>query len=104
MQLTGQSIIGTRRTTGSGVAFFASNARTGERLNPPFHPASDRDLDEAVALAAAASVEYRALARGHRAEFLREIAAQLEALGGALIERVMLEFDDTCLGAGLRVA
>jgi NADP-dependent aldehyde dehydrogenase len=91
MQLTGQSIIGTRRTTGSGVAFFASNARTGERLNPPFHPASDRDLDEAVALAAAASVEYRALARGHRAEFLREIAAQLEALGGALIERVMLE-------------
>jgi NADP-dependent aldehyde dehydrogenase len=91
MQLTGQSIIGTRRAAGLGGAFFASNARTGERLEPAFHPAGDRDLDEAAALAAAAFAEYRALPRGHRSEFLREIAAQLMALGDALIERVTLE-------------
>ncbi|HEY1184615.1 MAG TPA: aldehyde dehydrogenase family protein, partial [Bryobacteraceae bacterium] len=91
MQLTGQSIIGTRRATGSAGAFFASNAHTGERLEPAFYPADDRDLDEAAALASAAFAGYRALARRSRAEFLREIAAQLTALGDALIERVMLE-------------
>jgi NADP-dependent aldehyde dehydrogenase len=91
MQLTGQSIIGTRRATASDGVFFAVNARTGERLEPPFHPADDCDLDEAVALASAAFAGYRALPRGRRAEFLREIAAQLEALGRALVERVMLE-------------
>lgn len=91
MQLTGQSILGTRRATASGSVFFAVNARTGERMEPPFHPADDCDLDEAAALASAAFADYRALPRGRRAEFLREIAAQLEALGAALIERVMLE-------------
>jgi len=75
---------------GSGVAFFASNARTGERLNPPFHPASDRDLDEAVALAAAASSSI-ARWRAATGRIPARDRAQLEALGGALIERVMLE-------------
>ena len=91
MQLSGQSIIGTRRATASDGVFFAVNARTGERLEPPFHPADDRDLDEAAALASAAFCDYRALPCGRRAEFLRAIAAQLETLGDALIERVMLE-------------
>ncbi|MGD0667217.1 MAG: aldehyde dehydrogenase (NADP(+)) [Bryobacteraceae bacterium] len=91
MQLTGQSIIGAGRATASGGAFFAVNARTGERLEPAFHTAGAGDLDEAVGLAWAAFADYRALPRGRRAEFLREIAAQLEALGDALIERVMQE-------------
>jgi len=91
MQLTGQSIIGTRRTAASGGAFVAVNARTGERLEPPFNPASDSDLEEAAVLAAAAFAGYRALPGRRRGEFLREIAAQLEALGDPLIERVMLE-------------
>jgi NADP-dependent aldehyde dehydrogenase len=91
MQLTGQSIIATRRATGSGGAFFASNPRTGEQLEPAFHSADGRDLDEAVALGSAAFAGYRALARLGRAEFLREIASQLTALGSALIERMMLE-------------
>jgi len=91
MQLSGQSIIGTRRATGSGGVFFAVNARTGERLEPSFHSASDRDLDEAAAMAAAAAGAYRGLPRSQRVEFLREVAGQLESLGAALIERVMLE-------------
>ncbi|MGA8578548.1 MAG: aldehyde dehydrogenase (NADP(+)), partial [Bryobacteraceae bacterium] len=91
MQLTGQSIIGAGRATASGGVFFAVNARTGERLEPPFYPAGDGDLDEAVGLAWATFADYRALLRGRRAEFLREIAAQLEALGNALVERVIEE-------------
>ena len=91
MHLTGQSIIGASRATASGGVFYAMNARTGERLEPAFHSASDRDVDEAVAIAAAASAGYGALSRGQRAEFLREIASQLEALGNVLIERVVLE-------------
>jgi NADP-dependent aldehyde dehydrogenase len=91
MRLTGQSIIGARRANAADGASFAVNARTGERLEPPFYSAGDGDLDEAVALAWASFVDYRALPRSRRAEFLREIAAQLEAQGDALIERVMLE-------------
>ena len=91
MPLTGQSIIGAGRAAGSRDAFHAVNARTGERIEPPFYPADDRDLDEAAALASAAFSDYRALPRSRRAEFLHEIAAHLEALGDPLIERVMLE-------------
>jgi len=91
MQLTGQSMIGASRAADSGEVFFASDARTGERLQPPFYSASGRDLDRAAALASAAFPAYRGLPRGRRAAFLREIAARLEALGDALVERVMLE-------------
>jgi NADP-dependent aldehyde dehydrogenase len=91
MQLIGQSIIGTRRATASDGVFFAVGARTGEQLEPAFHPADDRDLDEAAGLASAAFAGYRALPRRRRAEFLREIAAQLEALGDDLVARVILE-------------
>jgi len=91
MQLTGQSIIGTRRAASSEGAFFAVNPGTGKQLEPVYYSASDGDLDEAASQAAAAFLPYRALSRGRRGEFLREIAAQLESLGDPLVERVILE-------------
>jgi NADP-dependent aldehyde dehydrogenase len=91
MTLTGQSIIGLRRAASSNGVFFAVNARTGERLEPPYHSATPGDLEAAVGLACASFPDYRALPRQRRGQFLRAIAAQLEGLGDPLIERVMAE-------------
>jgi NADP-dependent aldehyde dehydrogenase len=60
-------------------------------MEPAFYGAAAGDLEAAARLAAAAFPEYRALARGKRAVFLRAIASNLEALGDALIHRVMAE-------------
>jgi len=91
MTLTGQSIVGVRRTENGDGEFFGVNARTGERLEPPYRGATAHDVEEAAGLAAAGFLDYRALPRARRAEFLRAIAAQLEAVGDPLIERAMLE-------------
>src|SRR5580704_593847 len=91
MELEGKSIIGRGRSGGSGKTLYAVNAATGERLEPAFHAAGEDDLERAMALASAAFPEYREFPRARRAAFLRQIAANLEALGDALIHRVMAE-------------
>jgi alpha-ketoglutaric semialdehyde dehydrogenase len=91
MELEGKSIIGQGRAGGSEKTFYAVKAATGERLEPAFHGATEADFERAMALASAAFPEYREMARARRATFLRQIAANLEGLGDALIHRVMAE-------------
>jgi alpha-ketoglutaric semialdehyde dehydrogenase len=91
MELEGKSIIGRGRASASEKTFHAVNAATGERLEPAFHAVSEADFEKAMALASAAFPEYREMARARRAAFLRQIAANLEGLGDALIHRVMAE-------------
>ena len=91
MNLQGTSIIGHRRAEASGKAFHAVNAATGEQLETAFHGATAEDLETAAQLAAAAFPEYRALPRAKRADFLRQIASNLESIGDPLIHRVMAE-------------
>ena len=91
MELEGKSIIGQGRGSGSDKTLYAVNAAMGERLEPAFHAAAEADLERAMALASAAFPLYRGLPRGRRAAFLRQIAANLEGLGDALIHRVMAE-------------
>src|SRR5580658_8701506 len=91
MELEGKSIIGQGRGSGSEKTFYAANAATGERLEPAFQAATEADLERAMTLATAAFPVYRDLPRTHRATFLRQIAANLEGLGDALIHRVMAE-------------
>ncbi len=91
MDLQGTSIIGRRRGAASGKPFHAVNAATGERLDGEFHGATVAELETAAQLAGAAFPEYRALPRARRVAFLRQIAANLEGLGDALVHRVMAE-------------
>lgn len=91
MNLKGTSIIGRGHAAASDKPFHAVNAATGEQLEPGFHGATSGDLEAAAQLAAAAFPKYRALGRGKRAGFLRQIASNLEGLGDALIHRVMAE-------------
>src|SRR5450432_335633 len=91
MELHGKSLIGQSLGAPSGHTFHAVNAATGETLEPAYHAAGGGDLERAAVLAAAAFPVYRALQRAQRAAFLRQIAANLEGLGDALITRVMQE-------------
>jgi NADP-dependent aldehyde dehydrogenase len=91
MTLEGRSIIGQTLGGDSAGTFHGVNAATGERLEPAYHPSGDEDLERAASMAAAAFPQYRALPRARKAEFLRRIAANLEALGDPLIHRVMAE-------------
>ncbi len=91
MHLEGTSIIGRRRAAASGKTLHAVNAATGERLEPAFHAATRQDLEDAAGLAAAAFPLYRAVSGASKGGFLRRSAEKLEALGDALIQRVMAE-------------
>lgn len=90
-ELLGTSIIGRQRAAAVGRIFHGVNAATGAQLQPAYYSASSEDLERAVKLAAAAFPVYREMERQRKAAFLREIAAQIEGLGDALIERVMAE-------------
>ena len=90
-ELQGRSIIGFGRSQASAGLMYGTNPATGVRLNPPFHSATNEETARAAALAQAAFPCYRAKTRRERAAFLRRIAANLEELGGRLVERATLE-------------
>lgn len=89
--LTGRSIIGGMPVTTDGPSFQATEALTGVALAPLFHEASSDEVERAAELAAEAFTEY-GRAPGHvRADLLRRMAEQIEALGDVLLERYSAE-------------
>ena len=95
--LTGKSIIGWKRGEGSDLAGRGVNPVDGSELDPPFIAATDHEVGRACELAGAAFPHYAALSPARRAAFLRAMAARIDAVGGALTERMTLE---TALPAG----
>ena len=89
--ITGASIIGFGRGKEGGKTFKAFSPQTGKAVEPLFHSASLDDLNRAADLAEQARILYGSLSGKTRAEFLRVIADNIEALGDALIERATLE-------------
>jgi 2,5-dioxopentanoate dehydrogenase len=88
--ITGSILIGSREVMGESV-FRAIDPARGEPIEPGFAEAGPAHVDEAAALAAEAYPAYRATAPETRAAFLEAIAAGIEAIGDALIERAMQE-------------
>ena len=64
---------------------YGINPKTGDRLDPGFPAADAARVDALVADAVAAYQRYRATSGPDRADLLREIAMQIEALGDELI-------------------
>ncbi|RCV51876.1 aldehyde dehydrogenase (NADP(+)) [Marinitenerispora sediminis] len=64
---------------------------SGERLEPGYPQGGAAEVERAAELAHAAFDTYRATAPEARARFLESIAANIDALGAALVERVMAE-------------
>ena len=89
--LFGQSLLAGQTGAAGGATFRAINPATGESLAPDFHEASLAEVDAALQAAGAAFEIYRAVPAETRAKLLETIAAEIEALGDALLQRAHAE-------------
>jgi alpha-ketoglutaric semialdehyde dehydrogenase len=89
--LTGTMIVGGRALRGTGEAFTALAAVTGEPLEPRYAAATPDLVDTACRLAAEAFDPFRQTDQEVRAQLLETIASRLEAVGDVLVQRAMLE-------------
>ena len=90
-QLSGKSIIGSRRGASDVGPIHAINPATGERLCPTYYSASLQEVDEAAQLAGKAFSLYSLTCGKQRAAFLRRIAENIESLGDELVTRAIQE-------------
>ena len=91
MQLHGHNFIGNAASAEGTDKITATNAATGETLEPAFHVANDAEVDRAVRLANDAFPVYRGLMAEQRAIFLERVADEIVALGDELLERAHQE-------------
>ena len=91
MELQGMSLIAGAPAGRGGTIFHAVDPATGESLEPGFHEATEKDVDQALETAEAAFEAYREIGSGARAGFLRAIADELVALGDELLHRASAE-------------
>jgi len=101
MTMTGCNFVGSKEVgVGVGKSFKGVNAATGEAMEPAFWQASESEIDAAARLAEGAfgvmNSQAGRAAGGpgspeKKAGFLRAIAEELEAIGGAMSERITLE-------------
>ena len=91
MALHGKNIIGGKPSAQSGRTFHAVNPVTGEKLTPVFHEGSPAEADQALTMAEAAFEALRGRSLEDRALLLEAIAAEIETLGDALLERCQAE-------------
>lgn len=91
MELTGKNIIGNTLSGEQQTIFRAINPSTGKTIEPAFHEASKKEIDDAIAKADKAFQIYRTKSGKERAEFLEAIADEILAIGEPLIKRSMEE-------------
>ena len=91
MSLHGTSLIAGKPGRPGGKTFRGINPTTNGALEPDFHEASAAEVDHALNAAANAFTTYRSLPGLERARFLDTIAAEIEALGDALLQRANME-------------
>lgn len=93
----GHNYIGGRRSALGKAAQQSIGAETGLAYPVPFHQATPAEIDEAVLAASRAYREYRMLSVEKRADFLDQIAEEIDALGDDFIAEVS---DETALPTG----
>lgn len=91
MTLHGKSLLAGALGQAGGRTFQAVNPATGERLAPDFTEASAGEVERAMEASAAAFAVFRACPAPERARLLETIAAEIEALGDALLQRAQAE-------------
>jgi 2,5-dioxopentanoate dehydrogenase len=90
VELKGISLIGSHEG-GKGPAFTALNPATGQPVETQYYSATAADVETAGALARKAFPIYSNLSGKKRAEFLRHVAAALEADAAEIVKRASLE-------------
>jgi alpha-ketoglutaric semialdehyde dehydrogenase len=90
-ELTGAMFLGAKRVYGDADGVHAIDPRTGEKLEPAYGQGDASHVENAARLAAEAFGVYRETSPAQRAAFLDQIADNVDALGDALVERVVRE-------------
>ena len=90
-ELLGKSIIGWSRSVGTDVCAYGVESGTGTQLDPAYVSATDREVEQALSLAAAAFEDYSQRSGNERANFLRVIADNIESVLEDIVERGQLE-------------
>jgi len=91
MNLHGKNFLGAELSGSGSDVYHAWSPATGERLEPGFHEAVEREIDRALELAEEAFADYRARPPEERAAFLDRIADEISSLGEPLSARVAAE-------------
>ena len=89
--MTGKNIIGQNLSSEGKEKFFGENPATGEKLEPAFYEATEKEINSAIEIASDAFQTYRNVSGKDKAQFLENIAEEIVALGDELIQRCMLE-------------
>ena len=85
------NFIAGQAVSGSGKYFKAFNPATLTELEGDFEVATEENVEAAVKAAVEAFRSYKNTSPGKKAEFLRTIADEIEALGDSLLERASAE-------------
>jgi alpha-ketoglutaric semialdehyde dehydrogenase len=91
MKLTGENFLASLRSAEGDKVFQAVNPATNEQLQPPFHEATDEEVEEACYNAFAAFSFYKSYSPEKKANFIDAIADEISSLGDVLIVRCQLE-------------
>jgi NADP-dependent aldehyde dehydrogenase len=89
--LHGKSLIAGQPSAGGSGTSRPVSPLDGRPLDPPIHQADGDDVRRAAEAAEAAFLSYSTLPAVRRAEFLEQIAVEIEAIGDALPERAHIE-------------
>lgn len=89
--LKGLSLVGFSDGASSGDSRKAVNPRTGKEIEPPFFSPSNEEIAHATERAWQAFLGYSKKSGAARADFLEEIAKQIEAIAPEITERAILE-------------
>lgn len=91
MTITGKQLIGGEWVLGEKGTFYGVDPKTGQQLQPAISTASSRQVEAALVAADAAAKIFGQTPLSVRADFLRDCAQQIMALGDALLDRVTAE-------------
>jgi len=89
--MTGKNIIGSTLSGEGTEKFYGENPATGEKLEPAFYEATEKEINRAIEAASEAFQTYRNVSGKDRAAFLENIGEEIVALGDELIQRCMQE-------------
>lgn len=91
IKLNGNQIIGNSEQPGNEAVIKSTNPLTGQQLDPGYKGANKAQVNEACLLAKNAFDTYRNTSLKIRAEFLEEIANEIENLGDQLTKKFIEE-------------
>lgn len=86
MRLTGKNYIAGATFAEGAETFFSVDPRSKQTAEPAFHNATNAEVDRAVEAAVAAFQEMRNYSSSRIADFLDEVAAQIEGIGDILLD------------------